>query len=82
MSKYQEALDTIMRETCHIGEVGKAIQVIKELVDNQTPVKPKEDDGILLCGKCDNHTIALSGYEGEEWCCYACGQVIDWSDGE
>lgn len=80
MNKYQEALNTIMCETCHIGQVGKPIQVIKELVDKETPIKPiQRGKDEFLCGKCkftvaDNDRNFLLTRCGN----VDCGQVVDW----
>ena len=85
-NKYQEGLSNFSN-LIFVSELSEyarkkmlqSLNDLKKLVDKETPMKPKEEDGLLLCGKCENNTIALSGYSGEEWCCYACGRVIDWS---
>ncbi|WP_159638264.1 hypothetical protein [Erysipelothrix anatis] len=80
MNKYQEALNRLKLQ--ENWQEGNECQTLQELIDKETPIKPIEEDGLLLCGICKNHTVAIEGYTGEEWCCYACGQVIDWTNDE
>nr|DAZ41388.1 MAG TPA: protein of unknown function (DUF1922) [Caudoviricetes sp.] len=102
MSKYQLALDNFVKDTCKSGnccrecdieymcncETRWHIDVLQELVDRATPIKPAiwgdgyDDEGNLIydmydcpnCGK--TYEIDYDDYK----CCPNCGQVIDWSD--
>lgn len=97
MNKYQEAVDYLFVKYANSTEEGSFlhrhhIDVIQELVDKETPTKPKYmnrgkcgDFHIkgIRCGRCgvmfgysDGYTQAVINY------CYNCGQRTDWSDEE
>lgn len=92
MNEYQEALRRIAfnyglsaldGDTNEIMDdnFNEDMKVIKELVDKETPMKPKNkykiDFGVGNCGdclKCESLVNYQMAY------CPGCGQKIDWSD--
>lgn len=99
MNKYRESLDYITSSVCEncdcnsdVGCTGcdvlKSQQVLKELIEKQTPKKPNlegdgyDDKGQLMydtwiCPNCEEHYEL--DYEEYDYCPH-CGQRIDWSD--
>lgn len=81
-NKYQEAFEHIKRVVVfnkNYRDYENDLKVIKELVDKETPMKPKEefdyDNGDLTyCSKCDEDISFGWSF------CPDCGQRIDWSD--
>lgn len=75
MNKYQEALNSIRK--CIVSKHGKlCIEMVQELVDKETPLKPKG----LACPKCSKWVVEDT-YKGTLRFnrCHDCGQRVDWS---
>ena len=93
MNKYEEALETIMKQIDILCEDGIFINfrhnneyfILKELVDKATPKKPiiegpfiREKD--TFCPNCKiNICLTPSSKPNFCWCC---GQELDWSTDE
>lgn len=84
MNKYQEALNRIKKEHIFIEDyLKKEIDLIQELVDKETPMKPSGDSWDdswwksydRYCPKCKNPV-----YIPDDAYCNKCGQKLDWSD--
>lgn len=75
-NKYQEALN-FLDWHCEVKHT-KQQALLKELVDKETPMKPRyRPSGNIKCG------CGLQMYEEQQdWYryCASCGQKIDWSD--
>lgn len=72
MNKYQEALDNVHAEW---GTSDRDIDILQELVDRSTPIKPiKDSHSISACSNCGR--IFLNGKPNY---CSECGQALDWS---
>lgn len=93
MNKYQEAITLLFCTSQGLPEqkVYECKKLLQELVDKETPVKPKiikEEnyewydifDGMrFYCPKCENELCCpLQGTKIT--CCDKCGQKIDWSN--
>lgn len=92
-NKYQVAFkrlkNDIERGNCDYN-VEPYLNVIQELVDKETPKKPKRIkefitfDGIVYkiakCPNCKGNNKVREYVSGNR--CYTCGQKLDWSDDE
>ena len=58
------------------------VETLQELVDKQTPMKPKKtNDGYEsqeVCPNCETLAITSNGYPIPR--CYECGQRIEWDE--
>ena len=83
INKYQVSLNKITPTTSNYDLIA-ATKTIQELVDKETPMKPrKTEHGDYLCGKCDDLVWEAYTSEKYERCSLRkCGQVVDWSDEE
>ena len=85
MNKYQIALEVYSDNTKmtphNIDELQWADEVIQELVDKETPMRPLKqypiDWGIGNYGWCD---VCNHGVNYQQNRCDNCGQKLDWSD--
>lgn len=92
MNKYIEALDFVKKHLDSKQDIEK-IEVLKELVDKETPKKPHEKYYQIICGvddtmncidyhcpSCGKKVVSdIVNYKEYRYC-YHCGQAIDWSD--
>lgn len=92
MNKYIEALDFVKKHLDSKQDIEK-IEVLKELVDKETPKKPHEKYYQIICGvddtmncidyhcpNCGKKVVSDIVNYKEYRHCYHCGQAIDWSD--
>lgn len=85
MNKYEEALDYLR----WIGSDGyykkqreKSFDVLQELVDLSTPMKPKSFNDLRECCLCScGYGFYDWGYNEYKYC-PSCGQRLDWSEDE
>ncbi len=93
MNKYQEALDYIISNGTHTTEYSwgdeieletehgeESVNLLQELVDKETPMKPKY---ISLLTNPPKHKVVCSNFHGPYLervfkFCPSCGQKIDW----
>lgn len=98
MNKYQnsiEVVDTLLHLMCGeeredgykptMEEMSKSMDLLKELVDKETPIKLEETDVETdkdcfnwICPRCKSFHSESEGYQY----CSECGQKLDWSDYE
>lgn len=92
MNTYIEALDYAKKHLDSKQDIEK-IEVLKELVDKETPKKPHEKYYQIICGvddtmncidyhcpNCGKKVVSDIVNYKEYRHCYHCGQAIDWSD--
>lgn len=61
------------------------LNIIKELIDKEIPVKPIITSYIPLCHRCHEETVVSNDYSMKKYgrCINEeCGQRLDWSDEE
>ena len=95
MNKYQKAFKTILEDLHPDGGLTtlKEVELIEELIDKETPMKPSKDtdDNVIWKYYCPNCGNRLNTLEKTRRCQgttyfiprhneYGCGQKIDWSD--
>ncbi|WZU02655.1 hypothetical protein MGH68_07110 [Erysipelothrix sp. D19-032] len=77
MNKYQEALDRLKLQ--ENWQEGNELQILQELVDRETPIRPVENVdflGNIYCRQC-NEVLDV------DWVsCPCCQHKIDWSKNE
>ena len=98
MNKYKnsiEVVDTLLHLMCGeeredgykptMEEMSKSMDLLKELVDKETPMKLEETDVETdkdcfnwICPRCKSFHSESEGYQY----CSECGQKLDWSDYE
>lgn len=86
MNKYQEALQELRENTTCVSDYDEAVDLMEELVDKATPMKPiahkvKFNSGSYYyrhnCPTCNEKIDDNIQYK---YC--DCGQALDWSDSE
>ena len=90
MNKHQKALDTLVsfaeQNPDIVWELKMEKEVIQELVDRETPMKPEipNNSSLSFCGRCKTsitHYVGSLAKENFKYC-KSCGQRIDWIDDE
>lgn len=97
MNKYQKAIeviDTLLHLMCGeeredgykptMEEMSKSMDLLKELVDKETPKKPIDiefgpcGDLMLLCPTCKHGVVPIPKYHGNKYYprCPFCGQLL------
>ena len=81
MNKYQEALDNVWAEW---GTSDRDIDILQELVDRATPIKPVEYQELscvnYLCPICENKYHDSVNNRKYIKYCPICGQALLWED--
>lgn len=76
-NEYQKALNNLLltaRKT-------KDVNIIQELVDKETPIKPIVTIVFPLCPMCHKESVRSNDYGSIKYNrCTECGQKIDWSE--
>ena len=81
----QKALDELMSVINHFGvvsiHVNYAKKQLQELVDFQTPKKPKIEHGLTICTHCLKDVFEQDyPVDAEPNYCKNCGKELDWNE--